>query len=290
MIERLRRVGLELSVRALFETPTLTVLAQSLSRHQTITTVPVNQISTDTVMITSEMLPLIDLTQRDIDTIINQVPGGVSNIQDIYALSPLQDGILFHHLMATNGDPYLLMVKMSFASRRNLDQYIEAVQNVVDRHDIMRTAIMWKSLSTPAQVVWRKAKLSVRELSLDPINGSILDQISKIFDPRSYRVDLTKAPLIQFSVAQDTDGSWIVVELMHHLIGDHSTLDVMTNEIKATLAGRSESLLPPQPFRNLIAQARSGPGFESHEQFFTAMLAEIDTPALPYGLLNIHSD
>ncbi|KAF9981441.1 hypothetical protein BGZ79_006120, partial [Entomortierella chlamydospora] len=148
---------------------------------------------------------------------------------------------------------------MSFPSRCDLDRYIGALQNVVDRHDILRTAIMWKNLSTPAQVVLRKARLSVKELSLDPINGSILDQMSKIFDPREFSVDLTKAPLIQLAVAQDTDKSWIVVELMHHLIGDHSTLDVMTDEIKANLDGRGDSLPPPQPFRNLIAQARSGP-------------------------------
>ncbi|KAF9343152.1 hypothetical protein BGX26_006181, partial [Mortierella sp. AD094] len=46
----------------------------------------------------------------------------------------------------------------------------------------------------------------------------------------------------------------------------------------------------PQPFRNLIAHVRSGPGVEVHEQFFTKMLADIDTPALPYGLSDIHDE
>ncbi|KAF9343145.1 hypothetical protein BGX26_006200, partial [Mortierella sp. AD094] len=50
-------------------------------------------------------------------------------------------------------------------------------------------------------------------------------------------------------------------------------------------------ILPePQQFRNLIAQVKSGPGNEIHEQFFTKMLAEIDTPALPYGLSDVHND
>ena len=67
------------------------------------------------------MLPLIDLTQEDIDQIIERTPGGLANIEDIYALSPLQQGLLFHHLLATEGDPYLLTGLMAFTERGLLD-------------------------------------------------------------------------------------------------------------------------------------------------------------------------
>ncbi|KAF8941924.1 hypothetical protein BGZ46_006883, partial [Entomortierella lignicola] len=109
-------------------------------------------------------------------------------------------------------------------------------------------------------------------------------------DPREYRIDLTQGPLIRFVISQDVDGSWIAVELMHHMIGDHSTLEVMGNEIQAFLQHQEQTLQEPQPFRNLIAQVRSGPTSEIHEQFFTNMLAEIDTPALPFGLSDVHHD
>ncbi|KAF9349886.1 hypothetical protein BGX26_011891, partial [Mortierella sp. AD094] len=170
----------------------------SLGRVQANTDAPMNLITCDTTSITPELLPLIDLTQDDIGSIVNQVGGGVANIQDIYALSPLQDGILFHHVMATKGDPYLLVTKMSFDSKDILDRYLDAVQKVVDRHDILRTAIVWEKLSTPAQVVLRHAKLSITELTLDPADGNIIDQLTKLTDPREHRIDLTKAPLIRF--------------------------------------------------------------------------------------------
>ncbi|KAK9680246.1 hypothetical protein K7432_015998 [Basidiobolus ranarum] len=282
LIERLRCIGLGLSVRALFETPTLSVLAQSLNQdHVAVAAAaeaPINLIKPDTTEITPEMLPLIDLTQDDIDHIVNQVEGGVSNIQDIYALTPLQDGMLFHHIMAAKGDPYLIFGIMAFSDQDILDRYLNAVQKVVDRHDILRTGIMWEGLSTPAQIVLHQATLSVTELSLDPVDGPIIEQLTKRVDPREYRIDLTQAPLTRFVIAPDVDGRWIVAHLLHHTIGDHSAVDEMNYEIEAFLGGRGELLSAPSSFRNLIAQTRAGHSVQAHERFFSKMLADIETP------------
>ncbi|KAG0195578.1 hypothetical protein BGX28_001061, partial [Mortierella sp. GBA30] len=192
-------------------------------------------------------------------------------------------------MMATKGDPYLLFGCTAFETRELLDRYLTAFQKVVDRHDILRTAIMWEDLTSPAQVVLRQASLSITELSLDPADGPIIDQLAKLYDARYYRLDLVQAPLIRYTIVQDTDGRWIMAQLMHHIIGDHSTLDIMEEEIQAFMENRGESLPSPQPFRNLIAQARLGVSIEEHESFFRKMLADIETPALPYGLADVHS-
>ncbi|WP_219847638.1 non-ribosomal peptide synthase/polyketide synthase [Photorhabdus hindustanensis] len=289
MVERLRNLGLTLAVRDLFQSPVLSELAQTLGQRQ-IVMVPVNVITPETTAITPEMLPLIDLTQVEIDHIVEQVPGGIANVQDIYALSPLQDGILFHHLLENEGDPYLVVSQMAFAERSLLDRYLAAVQQVVDRHDILRTAFIWQGLSAPAQVVWRQATLSVTELTLEPSDGSISGQLTQRFNPRHHRLDLSKAPLLRFVVAQDTDGRWILLQLQHHLIGDHTTLDVMDREVQAYLAGQGNRLPAPAPFRNLVAQVRLGVSQEEHARFFTDMLAEVDEPTLPFGLTEVYRD
>ncbi|WP_340618805.1 amino acid adenylation domain-containing protein, partial [Xenorhabdus entomophaga] len=289
MIERLRCMGLGISVQALFQHPTLNVLAQSLSQHCEIK-VPDNGITPDTSVLTPEMLPLIDLTQGEIDCIVDQVPGGLANIQDIYALLPLQDGILFHHLLANEGDPYLLLTQQAFADRSLLDRYLAAVQQVVDRHDILRTAFIWEGLSAPAQVVCRQVPLFITELTLNPADGSISDQLTQRFDPCQHRIDLSQAPLLRFVIAQDTDGRWVLLQLLHHLIGDHTTLEVMNSEVQAYLTGRGDSLSAPVPFRTLVAQSQLGISQEEHTRFFTDMLAAVDEPTLPFGLTEVHHD
>ncbi|WP_434524334.1 amino acid adenylation domain-containing protein [Photorhabdus asymbiotica] len=289
MIERLRHLGLTLAARDLFQSPVLSDLAQTLGQYQAVI-VPPNVITSATTALTPAMLPLIDLTQPEIDRIVGQVPGGMANIQDIYALSPLQDGILFHHLLAKEGDPYLLSGQMAFADRTLLDRYLAAVQQVVDRHDILRTAFVWEGLSMPAQVVWRQASLSVTELILDPADGSVSEQLAERFDPCHHRLDLNQAPLLRFVVAQETDGRWIALQLLHHLIGDHTTLDVMNSEVQAYLAGQEDSLPSPVSFRNLVAQAQLGVSQDAHIRFFTDMLAEVDEPTLPFGLTEVHRD
>ncbi|KAF9367187.1 hypothetical protein CPB97_006161, partial [Podila verticillata] len=63
----------------------------------------------------------------------------------------------------------------------------------------------------------------------------------------------------------------------------------MEEEILAILGGDGSSLPAPQPFRNLIAQARLGVSIEEHERFFRNMLQDIDTPSLPFGLSDVYN-
>ena len=290
LMERLRRLGLGTEIRAVFATPTLAALASSLGSQREVA-VPPNAITPGTTEITPGDLPLIALAQDDIDRIVASVPGGVANVQDIYALSPLQEGILFHHLLAGQGDPYLLVSQLAFPDRATLDRYLGAVQEVVDRHDILRTAFVWQGQTMPAQVVWRRAALKVTEVELDGSGGAGSEQLARRFDPRHQRMDLTQAPLLQFAIGRDVESErWLLLQLQHHLIGDHSTLEILHEEVEAILMGRGDELAAARPYRDLVAQARLGLGTEEHERFFRGLLGDIEEPTAPFGLTEVHRD
>jgi len=158
VIERMRRAGLQVDVGALFATPTVAGLAATAGAGADEVAVPPNGIPIGCEAIRPEMLPLVQLTQEEIDRIVAQVPQGASNVQDIYPLAPMQEGILFHHMMEQEGDAYVMPVLLGFDTRARLDGFVEALQTAIDRHDILRTSILWEGLPEPVQVVWRKAR------------------------------------------------------------------------------------------------------------------------------------
>ncbi|HSU17581.1 non-ribosomal peptide synthetase [Longimicrobium sp.] len=236
-----------------------------------------------------EMLTLVELTQEEIDTVVATVEGGARNVQDIYPLAPLQEGILFHHLMAHGGDPYIGVSLSTFETRDRLDAYVAAMQAVIDRHDILRTSLAWEGVREPVQVVWRQATLQVAEVELDPAEGDVAGQLWARHGAGAQRMDLRRAPLMRLFAARDGE-RWVMVRQRHHVIGDHVTSEIVGEEIRAHLLGRQAELPAPLAFRGYVAQARRGDGRAGDEAYFRALLAGVEEPTAPFGLLDVRGD
>lgn len=135
--------------------------------------------------ITPAMLPLATLSQEAIDRIVSQVPGGAANIEDIYPLAPLREDSLSPPGRAA-GDPYVLHAMFGMADRERVNAFAQALQAVIDRHPILRTAVVWQGLDEPMQVVWRHAGLVVEEVALEP-GADPAGQLRSMFDPAAAR-------------------------------------------------------------------------------------------------------
>ncbi|MCC7247122.1 MAG: amino acid adenylation domain-containing protein, partial [Lysobacter sp.] len=236
MIERIRKHGLQVDIRSLFTAPTLKDFAAGFRREgsEAVATAPANGIPADAVRIVPDMLPLVALTQAEIDTIIAEAEGGVENIQDIYPLSPLQEGILFHSRSAHHDDIYLITQLIDFPDRGRLEAFLSALEHVVHRHDILRTGFFWTALSEPVQVVHRQARFSCATLTRDPAFATVAAQLAAQFDPARCRLDLSRAPLFRLCTVDDPDSSRAVLAIgFHHLVMDHTTLDLILDEAAA---------------------------------------------------------
>lgn len=292
MMEKLRQIGLPAEVRRVFESPILADLAKAISNNAVEHfEIPPNLIPEGCQAITPEMLPLVELNSQHIDRIVQSVPGGASNIQDIYPLAPLQEGILFLHLRSDQGgDAYVLPTVLSVSSRERLDRLIVAFQALVDRHDLLRTSVLWEQLPRPVQVVYRKATLSVERVELDSSRNSTV-QINEWIKPAMQRMDLRQAPLVRLRVAPDPHGEqWYVLLQLHHVIGDNLLQEIVISEVVADIEGRPLQASNLVPYRNHIAHLLAYARGHDADAFFRSKLADVTEPTAPFGLCNVHGD
>ena len=318
LVERMRAAGIRAQVRELFEQPVLSAFADTLAQVQAAAlaraeagegagedgafgeiAIPPNGIPNGCTHITPEMLPLVQLTQAEIDSVAGQTPGGMANVQDVYPLAPLQEGMLFHHQLQQEGDAYVTPTLLSFDTRERLERFVASLNEVVARHDILRTAVLWEGLSKPVQVVNRTARVELAWADFSETEKArpagaeddVLARLTRLTDPAHHRLDVRKAPMLHLVAVEDPENTrWLLSVSLHHLISDHTTLERMVHEIGLLQQGRSSELPPVVPFRNFVAQAVLGADEAAHEAFFTDMLGDIEETTAPFGLLDVQGD
>ena len=290
LLERMRRIGLQGTVLEVFEHPTLSDLVSAVSgAPQVVGDVPANLIG-QAEALTPELLTMIELRQEQIDRIVAAVPGGASNVQDIYPLAPFQEGVLFHHLMNEQADAYIFSSLLELRSRRELDELMKGLQAVVDRHDLLRSAVLWDGLPRPVQVVYRRAPLLVEEIHCETPDDPLTELQSRLSSQRLW-LDVRKAPLVRLQIARAADGvRWYALLLQHHLINDHVGQEILLRELMAQMEDRVGQLSPPVPYRNFVWQTLSQTGDGEAETFFRGKLGDVTQPTAPFGLLDVHGD
>ena len=193
--------------------------------------------------------------------------------------------MFFHHLLAGDdgADVYLVSAVLRFEARARLEEFVGALEQVIARHDILRTSMTWQGLPDPVQVVWRRAALPVTEIPV-AAGGDAAAVLAAVAPSR---MDLGVAPLLRLYVAAEPGGAgWLVLLQFHHVVMDHAGIDIVLREIAVAAHGEGDPLPAPLPFRDFVAQARLGTSREEHQRHFTSLLGDVTEPTAPYGLLD----
>jgi hypothetical protein len=181
------------------------------------------------------------------------------NIEDIYPLSPMQQGILFHCLYTPTSRVYVQQLSFDLHGNLNVSALEQAWQQVVDRHSVLRTAFMWEKTEQPLQVVGRHLKLTLEKYDWREL--SLLEQKTQLeafaLLERKSGFKLSKAPLMRLNLIRLADDDYHFLWSYHHLLLDGWSLPLLLKEVfafyQAFCQGRSLRLAQPFRYRNYIA-------------------------------------
>jgi amino acid adenylation domain-containing protein len=184
------------------------------------------------------------------------------DVQDIYPLSPLQAGILFHTLYAPAPGMYLNQLTCTLEGDLDVPALERAWQGLVDRHTILRSDFAWQDVREPVQVVNRRAPLPIRQLDWREFapaeRAARLEGFLRLDRERGF--DLTRAPLMRLTLIRTGAKAYELVWSYHHLLLDGWSLPLVLAEVfaryEAYSRGREVEMAPGRPFRDYIAWLR----------------------------------
>jgi hypothetical protein len=180
------------------------------------------------------------------------------NIEDLYELSPMQQGMLFHSLAAPESGVYVESLSCTVQGKLDISAFKRAWQKVVERHPVWRTSFYWEGLDKPLQVVNRCVSLPWQQH--DWRKHSPVDQQEQleafIQAERKRGFELSEAPLMRLGLIQMDDDVYEFLWSHHHLLLDGWSLSLVLKEVfafyEAFCQGQDLHLKPSRPYSDYI--------------------------------------
>jgi amino acid adenylation domain-containing protein len=214
-----------------------------------------------------------------------------SNIEDIYHASPLQEGLLFETLNAPEENVYFQQLKFRFDGLLDLPAWQRAWQMVIERHQILRTAIVWQDRERPFQVVMKQVKapwriLDWRDLSAEQQQVQLAEFLKA---DRKQGFDFSRAPLLRMTLIRLSDEASEFICSHHHVLLDGWSTGIVLKELLSFYQtnGDAPPVLPPsRPYKDFIAWLERQ-DFAKAETFWRESLKGFNSPTvLPVSSVN----
>jgi amino acid adenylation domain-containing protein len=174
-------------------------------------------------------------------------------IEEIYPLSPMQQGMLFHTLLSPDSGAYVVQIAYEIHGAIDPVTFERAWQTLMQRHSILRSAFVWQNLEQPLQVVGQycACPVTIQDWRTKSPSEQQQQLIELKQQQRTQGFALSKAPLMQVTLIQLADHTYQLIWYYHHLLLDGWSLPILLQEFLAIYQGRSLPATPP--YRNYIA-------------------------------------
>ena len=206
-----------------------------------------------------------------------------NNIEDIYQLTPVQKGMLFHCLYDSELSLYFFQHIFGIHGNLNVDLFRKAWQLVIDRHPILRTSFYWSEIENPLQIVHNQVKVSLSLLDWSEMNISDRKQQfqSLILGDRQKSFDFSQPCLMRHTLIRITDDYYKYIWSFNHIIIDGWGGSLVFQEFVETYGklckNEEVALAPTRPFRDYIDWLEEQ-DIEQAESFWRSALKGIRKP------------
>jgi amino acid adenylation domain-containing protein/non-ribosomal peptide synthase protein (TIGR01720 family) len=233
--------------------------------------------------------PLALLDARGLAALLAAVP---ATVEDIYPLSPLQQGMLFHALERPEDGVYVEQLTGTLTGNLDEARFEAAWNDVIARHAVLRSVFVWDRLAEPHQVVLRVAAMTLYRLDWcgpAATEDDIEDRFQALLArDRRLGLALDRAPLMRFTLIRTATGVHRWIWTHHHILLDGWSLPVLFGEVlaayEARCAGHPLPTAPMErPYRDHIAGLRAR---TSDAAFWRSTLSEVTAPCR----LELHDD
>ncbi|MGW3687068.1 alpha/beta fold hydrolase [Streptomyces sp. NPDC005125] len=212
---------------------------------------------------------------------------GTEGIEDVYELSPLQQGMLLHSLYDGAADMYLSQHTYTVDGPFDLDILVLAWQRVVAAHPALRTSFHWEGQDKPLQVVHREVSLPVNRHDWSGLDEQLQDvRLEELrVEDRAAGFDPAVAPLQRLHLIRHGANRHSLIWAYHHLLLDGWSIPVFMNEVMTHYRAMALGTAPPPPapaYRDYIAWLQRQ-DLKEAEEFWVKTLSDV-TPSPLVGL------
>nr|WP_318196226.1 non-ribosomal peptide synthetase [Pseudomonas fluorescens]VVN35331.1 Linear gramicidin synthase subunit B [Pseudomonas fluorescens] len=218
--------------------------------------------------------PLAGLSQAQLE----QLPVELEQVEDIYPLSPMQQGMLFHTQEGNGADLYINQISVQVEGLDSA-RFEAAWNQVIERHEILRTGFCNSAtLEQPLQLVYKQARMPIncldwrdREVTQEQLQALAAAECAKGFD-------LPSAPLTRLALVQTGADQHQLIWTSHHILMDGWSNSRLLGEVLQAYAGQALPMRQGR-YRDYIdwLQRQSA---VSRQAFWQERLRELEGPTL----------
>ncbi|EOT7441318.1 non-ribosomal peptide synthase/polyketide synthase [Pseudomonas aeruginosa] len=187
--------------------------------------------------VTPSDFPLAGLDQRQLDAL----PLAAGEVEDLYPLSPMQQGMLFHSLYQQNSGDYINQMRLDV---EGLDpqRFREAWQAALDAHEVLRSGFLWQgALEKPLQLVRKRVEVpfSVHDWRDRADLAEALDALAA--GEAGLGFELAEAPLLRLVLVRTGERRHHLIYTNHHILMDGWSNSQLLGEVLQRYRGETPS-------------------------------------------------